>query len=71
MIGPFQSIAIGVILGSVGACLLWGGVPLRKMRNGPPSQWALRARVGAGLYVVLGTCLASHGILRLMGCVGR
>ena len=69
--GPFQSIAIGVVLGVVGACLLGGGLPMRKMKDGQPSQWALRARIGAGLYIVAGIYLAARGALWLMGCVGR
>jgi hypothetical protein len=71
MIGPFQSIVIGVILGVTGGFILWGGMPMHRMRDGRPSQWALRSRVGAGLYVLLGAGLTSYGIWRIVVCVGR
>jgi len=58
---PFQSIAIGVVLGVVGGGLLWGALPMRTMKDGQPSQWALRARVGAGLYLAVGVCLIGMG----------
>jgi hypothetical protein len=41
------------------------------MKDGQPSQWALRARVGAGLYLAVGMCLIGYGILRMIGWVER
>jgi hypothetical protein len=66
-----QDIAIGVIFAVAGAIGLWGDLPEHRLPNGEPSMWALRGRVGFGLFFVVGLFVAVRGSLRTLGLLDR
>jgi hypothetical protein len=64
-------IIVGLILAVIGASALWTSSPDRKMKDGQPSMWALRAKAGFGLFILVGLYLTVHGLLRTFGGVRR